>query len=460
MPEASLPRPVVLNYAVPFVPAYFLYMLVTIGYMYFATDVLLIAPGVIGTIFFLSKIWDAVSDPLVGFLSDQTKSRLGRRRSWMLFSAVPFGGAAIMMWSPPSGLSQTASIVWVAFSLIAFYTTFTAYAVPQLALGAELSPDPLQRARLFGARQIGLSFGMLFAFAIGAPLIVGHPEARTNVILLSTVGAVAFAIIAIFCARALPPQPLSATARGAQNPFTAVRDVARNPHARLLLFVYFIEVFGIGGTSVMTPYVLEYVTDAASAIAVVFIAFTAATTVSIPFWVRMSRRFERHRLWLVGMALQAVGYGSIAFQDEGRLTLLVVGCAINGFGTGCGQTLGYAIKADIIDYDELKTGERKEGTYYATWNLASKTGTGLMIALGGWALQWSGYVQGVPQTDFVKQTILFVAGGVPFICIMIGMLAFTRFSLDSKAHQAIRAELDQRAAASATTGAAPAAPQP
>ena len=70
-----------------------------------------------------------------------------------------------------------------------------------------------------------------------------------------------------------------------------------------------------------------------------------------------------------------------------------------------------------------------------------------MIALGGWALQWSGYVNGVPQTDFVKNTILFVAGGVPFICIVIGMIAFTRFSLDSKEHGRIRAELDRRAAA-------------
>jgi GPH family glycoside/pentoside/hexuronide:cation symporter len=195
----------------------------------------------------------------------------------------------------------------------------------------------------------------------------------------------------------------------------------------------------------MTPYVLEYVTDAASAIAVVFLAFTVATTLSIPFWVRMSRRFERHRLWLFAMGLQAIGYGSIAFQAEGRIALLVVGCAINGFGTGCGQTLGHAIKADIIDYDELQTGQRKEGTYYATWNLAAKVGTGLMMALGGWALQWSGYVQGVPQTEFVKRTILFVAGGAPFICILIGMIAFTRFSLDSKAHRRIRDELDRRA---------------
>ena len=349
MPETPLTLRTIFNYSAPFVPAYFLYMLVTIGYMFFATDVLLIAPGVIGTIFFLSKIWDAVSDPLVGYWSDQTKSRLGRRRSWMMASAIPLAAAAIMMWTPPTWLSPTALLIWVAVSLLAFYTTFTAYAVPQLALGAELNPNPHERARLFGGRQIGLSVGMLCAFAIGAPLIVGNEDARTNVIFLSVIGGLAFAAIALLCARALPAEPVHKNARGAKNPFSAVRDVAANPHARLLLFVYFIEVFGIGGTSVMTPYVLEYVTDAASAIAFVFIAFTVATTLSIPFWVSMSRRFERHRLWLFAMGLQAIGYGSIAFQDEGRIALLVVGCAINGFGTGCGQTLGHAIKADIID---------------------------------------------------------------------------------------------------------------
>lgn len=450
MSETPLPLRTLFNYSAPFVPAYFLYMIVTIGYMFFATDVLLIAPGVIGTIFFLSKIWDAVSDPIVGYWSDQTRSHRGRRRSWMMASAIPLAAAAIMMWTPPAWLSPNALLVWVTVSLIAFYTAFTAYAVPQLALGAEINPVPHERARLFGGRQIGISLGMLCAFAIGAPLIVGHENARTNVIFLSVAGGLIFAIIALLCVRALPAEPTQENARGAKNPFAAVRDVAVNPHARLLLFVYFIEVFGIGGTSVMTPYVLEYVTDAASAIAYVFLAFTLATTLSIPFWVAMSRRYERHRLWLFAMGLQAIGYGSIAFQDEGRIALLVVGCAINGFGTGCGQTLGQAIKADVIDYDELKTGERKEGTYYATWNLASKLGTGLMIALGGWALQWSGYVNGVPQTEFVKNTILFVAGGVPFICIAIGMVAFTRFSLDSKEHKRIRGELDRRTAAQAS----------
>lgn len=446
MPETPLSLRTIFNYAAPFVPAYFLYMLVSIGYMFFATDVLLIAPGIIGTIFFLSKIWDAVSDPLVGYWSDQTKSRFGRRRSWMIFSAIPLSLAAVMMWSPPAALPKPALILWVGFSLFAFYTLFTAYAVPQLALGAELNSNPQERARLFGGRQIGLSFGMLFAFALGAPLIVGHEEARTNVVFLSVAGGLAFSVIALLCARGLPKEPVRQNVRKAKNPFSAVRDVAANPHARLLLFVYFIEVFGIGGTSVMTPYVLEYVTDAASAIAFVFIAFTLATTLSIPFWVAMSRRFERHRLWLIAMGFQAIGYGSIAFQGEGRLTLLIVGCAINGFGSGCGQTLGYAIKADIIDYDELQTGERKEGTYFATWNLASKLGTGLMLAIGGWSLQWAGYVNGVPQTEFVKNTILFVAGGVPFICMVIGMIAFSRFSLNSKEHARIRAELDRRAA--------------
>ncbi len=432
------------NYAAPLGPAYLLYMMVTVVYMNFATDVLLIAPGVIGTIFFVSKLWDAVSDPMIGYWSDRTRSRLGRRKVWIYASAIPLAGMAMMMWMPPTELSGVALLGWVIVSVLGFYTAFTIYAIPQMALGVELSPSPHERTRVFAGRQIALSIGMLGAFIIATPMIVGNPLARENAVLVSTAGAVVLGLSILICTFWLPPERRGSVGKGAKNPVTAVRDVVRNPHARLLLFVYFIEVFGIGATSAMTPYLLKYVIKAADYIGIVFIFYTVPAILSIPFWVWLGKRFERHKLWRFAMGLQAVGYGLIVFQDEGRVWLMIASSVINGFGTACGQTLGYAIKGDVIDYDEYLTGERKEGSYLAAWSLASKFGTGLMIAISGWALQGSGFIANVEQTETVNWTIKGMTGGAPFVCILIGMVAFSRFSLDSREATRIRSAIEAR----------------
>lgn len=432
------------HYATPLAPMYLLYMMVTVVYMNFATDVLLVAPGVIGTIFFGSKLWDAVSDPMVGYLSDRTRSRFGRRKSWIYASVLPIVAMTIMLWSPPADLDERGLLLWVVISVLGFYTAFTIYVIPQMALGLELSPSPHERARVFAGRQVTLTLGMLGAFLIATPMIIDNPSARENAGFLSTTTALVLAFSILVCTFWLPPERTDYIGRGAKNPLAAVRDVLRNPHARLLLFVYFIEVFGIGATSAMTPYLLKYVIKAADYIGIVFLFYTAPAFLSIPFWVWLGRRYERHKLWRFAMGLQAIGYGTIIFQEEGRLWLMIVSSLINGFATACGQTLGYAIKGDVIDYDEYLTGERKEGSYLAAWSLASKFGTGLMIALSGWALQLSGFIPNVAQTQTVHWTIKGMTGGAPFVCILIGMLAFSRFSLDSHESARIRAAIDAR----------------
>ncbi|MFT5443678.1 MAG: GPH family glycoside/pentoside/hexuronide:cation symporter [Myxococcota bacterium] len=434
------------NYGAPLAPMYLLYMMVVVVYMNFATDVLLIAPGVVGTVFFVSKLWDAVSDPMVGYLSDRTRSRLGRRKPWLYGSVIPIVATTIMLWSPPADLSETQLLVWVSVSVLGFYTAFTIYVIPQMALGLELSPSPHERSRVFAGRQVTLTLGMLGAFIIATPMIIDNPAARENATLISAVAVFVFAILIVFCTRQLPTERADDARRGAQNPIAAMRDVIKNPHARLLLFVYFIEIFGIGATSAMTPYLLKYVIKAADYVGIVFLFYTVPAFASIPLWVSLGKRYERHKLWLFAMGLQAIGYGLIVFQAEGLLWLMILSSVINGFATACGQTLGYAIKGDVIDYDEYMTGERKEGSYLAAWSLAAKFGTGFMIAISGWALQYVGFEPNTEQSETVNWTIKTMTGGAPFVCILIGMVAFSRYSLGSGEAARIRGVLRSRGA--------------
>jgi GPH family glycoside/pentoside/hexuronide:cation symporter len=146
--RASGRLPILAAYALPVAPATFLFVLTIVYFIKFGTDVLLVSPGAIATIFGLSRIWDAVSDPVAGFLSDGTRLAFGRRRSWILGSALPMALTALMVWSPPQGLEGMGLVVWLAIGIFGFSTASTAFEVPHNALGADLSDTAEMRGLL------------------------------------------------------------------------------------------------------------------------------------------------------------------------------------------------------------------------------------------------------------------------------------------------------------------------
>jgi GPH family glycoside/pentoside/hexuronide:cation symporter len=170
----------------------------------------------------------------------------------------------------------------------------------------------------------------------------------------------------------------------------------------------------------------------------------ASALVAVPIWVRLSASFEKRRLWLFAMIQGGVGFGLMLWVREGDWVLLVVAAILAGTAGSCGNTLGYALKAEVIDYDEYRTGERKEGAYFATWSFMSKLANGIMVGLVGYSLEASGFVPNAEQTDLAKSTMLFLMGGVPMLGYAIGGLAFWRFRLSETEHARIRAALDRR----------------
>ena len=127
-----------------------------------------------------------------------------------------------------------------------------------------------------------------------------------------------------------------------------------------------------------------------------------------------------------------------------KLTRACCSSSSSSSPSALGNTLGQAIKADVVDYDEYLTGERKEGSYFAVWAFVMKFAGSIMIGIAGLALSWAGYVENVAQTEFVRNTMLWLNGGIPAICFLIGLIAFGRFRLDSAEHARIRRVVAER----------------
>ncbi len=431
-----------LAYGTPAAAYAFYLFFIQFYFLKFATDVLLAAPAVIGALMGVGRIWDAFSDPLVGYWSDRTRSRWGRRRPWMLAAIPLLAVSSIMVWSPPTALGPGALVAWSAVALLGFYTSYTIYSIPHASLGAEISTDHHQRTRVFGAQRVAFVLGMMAAFAaIG--VATNADDRRATALVLAVAGAVAASAL-LLAAPAGVRERVEYQGRGAGSPWQALRDVARNPHARILLFAWFVEGLGGGVLGVLSPYLTEYVIGRPDLIAVVPAFFVVASVASIPVWIALSRRFGKRNVWVAAVTANGLFFGAIFFVGPGDIPLLSVLLVGAGFANGCGGAIGASMLADVIDYDELRSGERKEGAYSAAWGFSFKLSIGLVVILTGFALQLAGFEPNVQQTRTAELTLRGLFSGAPLVASLLAAAILLRFRLDAREHGRIRAELDGR----------------
>jgi GPH family glycoside/pentoside/hexuronide:cation symporter len=440
--SGRLPTRDLLAYALPAAGSALPLFFVQFYFLKFATDVLMAAPGVIGLLLGISRVWEAVSDPLVGYWSDGTRSRLGRRRPWMLAGIPLLALFTLMVWSPPVWLTGGGLLVWTGVALFGFYTAFTVYTVPHTALGAELTGDHHDRTRVFGAHRIAFILGMLLAFvAIGW---VSESEDPRRAVLVVAVATVVVASLLLLASPALISERPDHRGRGAASAWAALRDVLRNRYARLLLSAWFVEGLGFGVLGVLAPFFAEYVMDRTDLIAVLPAFFVVAGVVSIPGWIALSRRVGKRVVWLVAMVGQAVCFGGTFVLDPDDVAATCILLAGAGMSNACGGAIGASMLADVVDYDELASGERKEGAYFAAWAFALKLAIGVIVAGVGFALEASGFVPNAEQPPQAILMLRLLFAGMPVAAAIAAFALMWNFRLDAHEHARLREEIARR----------------
>ena len=440
-------------YGMPGLGAGYMYLLMSLYVMKFSTDVLLIAPAVMGVIFSISRIWDAVSDPIAGYLSDRTTFKFGRRRTWMLISFIPISFGFLAVFSPPESMQGQSLDLWMMIAILSFYSAITLLNVPHMALGAELSEDYHERTRLFGVRHIGFTLGSILALVSMSLLISEENNSDGDVRQLA--GSLAFyaigamSLMIFFAVSKLKENPEFQN-RVNKNPFKAFRDVWINPHAKILIIVLFIENLGGAVIGVLTLYVTQYIVEAPAWAPLIIFAYMLPSALSVPLWIPLSRRFGKIRLWVFSLAFTGISFGGIfiiPFLDSitDRLIVMFIGAALGGMAAGCGGAIGPSVKGDVIDYDEYLTGERKEGSYFAALNFVFKSATGIMLLVTGFVLQFSGFIPNQPQTMEVKIALISLYGLVPLVFYSLGAyLLYKKFKFGEKEHAAIKQQIQER----------------
>jgi len=441
-PEGRVPLRLLLAYGGPVLGVAVLLFLVQFYFLKFATDVLLLPPAAVGVVFGLAKLWDAASNPIVGSWSDRTRSSHGRRRPFLVAALPLLFVGFVLLWVPPLSLGAPALVAWTAVALLLFHTAFALYTIPHAALGAELSADTHERTRLFGARQISFTLGMLLAFGVmQIAMNADDPRSATATIAIPVALA---AVLLLLATPLLVREPARGAVAGGQGLVAGLRDVWANEPARKLLIVWFIESAGVGAVGTMAPFIAEYLLGRPEVVGLLPAAYVVAGIVSIPIWVQVSRRFGKRETWLVAMFAAAAAFGAMLLVGPGDVALLMGLLVLAGAAMGCGSVLSSSILADVIDLDAERTGERKEGVYSAAMTFVMKIGVAGATAASGFVLGASGFVPNAVQSAESLLGIRILFAGLPCLGFVVGGLIFWGASFERAPAAAVAGEAAPR----------------
>lgn len=416
------------------------------------TDVIGAPVALTGWILLAVRLLDAVTDPLVGALSDQTRSRFGRRRPWIALGALPLALALLALFCPPQ-LGPQGSAAWLGLGLTVLFVGWTAVAVPYEALGVELATGYDERTTLLGLRDGTILFGTLAAAS--APALIGallglSEDAGDQRTIYGALGLIYAPLLLLTCglcaARVREPatsRPTPELELGAG--LAALRE---NQPFRVLLIAYVIGAIGNNLPATLIPYFVEYVLEApqpAAKVGLFLVIYLLPGVLFTPLWVWLSRRTSKKAAWLAGICVNTGAFTGVLLLGAGDQVAYGVLIGLSGVGLGATLALPSSMQADVADEDEVRTGQRREGALLGLWSIARKLAAALGVGVALPLLAWSGYQPNQAQPEGVQLTLRLLYAGVPVVCNLIAAAVILRYPIDRARHAELQGLLGRGA---------------
>ena len=418
----------------------------------FYSDTVLVPVGYIAIAIAVARALDAIIDPAIGWLSDRTETRLGRRRPYLLIGAPLCALALYFLFSPPAALAPSQAGVWfgVAFALYFFF--HAVYEIPYLGMGAELTSDYHERTSLFGWRTAFLILGTIVATVMPAVLTKSLGVRGAMSALGALFGGLLVALYLLLVLRVRERPRAVRHTPSALVP--GVRVALRNRPFMILLLTFVIASLPSAIPALLLPFYTDYVIrpeNALNTYTMFLFLYFGCGFAFVPMWVALARRYGKLPTWLASFAVGISAGIGLFFAGQGDVLWVALLHVWAGIAFGTSFLLLPAMQADVIDYDELYTGQRREAQFTAFWAMVPKfvaiPGAALPIAL----LAMIGYVPNQPQTPAVLLGIRVLYALVPATFGAIAFFMARRYPIDEKTHAAIRAGVEAHARGESAT---------
>jgi GPH family glycoside/pentoside/hexuronide:cation symporter len=433
-------------------------------YAIFLTDVVGLEPRLASFAALIGILWDAVNDPLIGTISDRVRSRWGRRRPFLLFFAIPFGLGFMALWWAPPFESQYLLAATVCLTFMLSDTLQTLVSIPFYALTPEITPDYDERTSLTGYRMF---FNLLasLATAVAAPAIVdaalaGGATQQQGYFIVSALfgGLAAIPFLLIFAV--IRERNNVTDAAEPEIPFLqTLRTAWTNVPFRFATGLYMLNWITFDLVALALPFFLAYWVSDGNLLqkalglpleSAVFACLLVTSVIVLPLWVWLARRLGKQQAYILGMTFWAVVQLLIYAIQPGQITFILVLAVLAGISVSTAHVLPDAIFPDVIEWDELRTGHRREGIYYGVKNFVRKLTGALAIFIALQTLGWFGY-QSPPagatqfaQPDSALGAIRFLIGPLGAL-LLFGAVAMAWFyPLTRERHARIRSMLERK----------------
>ena len=420
--------------------------MIGIYFLLFLTDVVGLRPALAGLAIMIAKQWDWINDPIVGHISDRTRTRWGRRRPFLLVGFIPFALVFAMMWWRPPIESQVGLAVYYGAIYVLYDTIATFVYMPYFALTPELAVDYDERTALTSYRMAFSILGSLIAFTIPL-LIVGsfRPENAARVWLNGLIFAVisALPLLVVFYGTREHPE----FANEAQ---PSLRDSLRSALGnRPFLFsagIFLLTWSALDIVQAVLLYFIRYWLHLEGYSDAIFGVIFVTALVVLPVWEWASRHTNKRLAYMVGIAFWAVVQIVLVLVQPGLPLGIILGlAALAGIGVSAAHVLPWSMIPDSIEWDELQTGQRHEGMFYSLVMLMQKAASGLALFMAGLILEWSGYVaNAATQAPSALLGIRLLTGAIPALLFCAGICFAALYPISRSDHNAVRQELARR----------------
>jgi len=416
--------------------------------LYFLTDVAGLRPDYAGWAVGAGRIWDAINDPLFGLLSDRIRTRWGRRRVLLLFGAAPLGLSFILMWLVP-GTGQLGLATYYALVFILFDTAFTVVHVGYNALTPEMTSDYDERSSLNGYRMVFSISGTLGAIILATVLGWSIKDQRLLYGLIGLIlGLISIIppLVVFSITRERPAEELPAPLPMRQ----AITETLSNYPFRLVMGLYLLSWTTASILAAVLIYFATYYLRVPEQANYFVLAAQGVAILFIPAVVWLSRRLDKRRAFIIGSATWIVVLLGLFTLRADQVTLAYILAALSGAGIATAYVIPWAMVPDIVEYDQARTGQRREGSYYAFASFFQKLATGLAIWGMGQALAWAQYITpaaGAPlpvQPPQAIQAIRFFAGPIPTVLLLLAIVCAWFYPISRESHHALLEQLAER----------------
>ncbi|MEM8869834.1 MAG: MFS transporter [Pseudomonadota bacterium] len=431
----KVPVRVLLGYAAPSLPLAAMYFPVYVFLAAFYAEDHGFSLGFIGAVFIAVRIFDALTDPLMGVLSDHIRTRWGRRRIWLVIGCPLVMVSVWFLFVPPQGVSSA----WFVGFLFLLTLGWTVMLTPYFAWGAELSGVYAERARVTLWRDsIGLVGTILAAILYNA-----GGEAAAGMMLVAAFIVLVLPSAVGFCLWRVPePYDFS---HSTDRPGSVLAVLREQPLFLRLLLAYFINGASNALPATLFLFFVSYRLEAPDQGGILLVLYFGAAVLAAPLWGFALRRVSKHRLWCLAMMYASCVFLTALTLGPGDVAAFAVICVLSGAALGADLALPSAIQADLVDLDTDRSGRQRTGAFFALWSLATK----FALALAGGAalilLDLAGFVADAvdPGGPWGVTVLVWLYAAAPVALKASAVAMMWRFPLDATRQAEVRARIER-----------------